>query len=92
LGTADVPRPEPFRVTSLAGKIWWEEARSPLTAASRNAPMEFSPFEQGLAAATDGLPASVNPYAEGTTENAAWSEGYHSILDDRDDIEAAEPR
>jgi len=54
--------------------------------------MEFSPFEQGLAAATDGLPASVNPYAEGTTENAAWSEGYHSILDDRDDIEAAEPR
>ena len=47
--------------------------------------MDISPFDQGVAAATDGLPASANPFPEGTRENASWDEGYHSIIDQRED-------
>jgi hypothetical protein len=49
--------------------------------------MDPSPFEQGLAAAADGLPASANPHPEGTSAHASWNEGYHSLIDERDDIE-----
>ncbi len=47
--------------------------------------MDISPFDQGVAAATDGLPASANPFPEGTRANASWNEGYHSIIDQRED-------
>ena len=46
--------------------------------------MNANPFEQGYIAATDGLPASANPYAVGTAENARWNEGYHALTDQPD--------
>jgi hypothetical protein len=49
--------------------------------------METGPFEQGVAAATDGMPASANPFAEGTEAHASWQEGYHSLIDQREDHE-----
>jgi len=52
--------------------------------------MDASPYEQGVAAATDGLPASANPYPEGTEANASWDEGYHSLIDHPEDIETDE--
>jgi hypothetical protein len=52
--------------------------------------MDAKPFDQGVAAATDGLPASENPYAEGTSANASWNEGYHSVIDQREDIEGTD--
>ena len=43
-----------------------------------------------MAAATDGLPASANPFTEGTSAHASWNQGYHSLIDERDDIEEAD--
>lgn len=45
------------------------------------------PFEEGIAAATDGMPASANPYPHDTTENASWNRGYHSVMDLREDAD-----
>jgi hypothetical protein len=47
--------------------------------------MDNSPFDQGVVAATDGLPASANPFPEGSDANASWVKGYHSIADQRDE-------
>jgi hypothetical protein len=52
--------------------------------------MDPSPFEQGVTAATDGLPASANPYPEGTEANAGWYDGYHSLIDHPDDLDTEE--
>ena len=52
--------------------------------------MDTKPFEQGVEAATDGLPASANPYAEGTRANTDWENGYHSLIDHREDTETAD--
>jgi hypothetical protein len=49
--------------------------------------MDSSAFDQGVAAATDGLPASANPYADGTAEHEHWIDGYHSVVDHPEDIE-----
>ena len=47
--------------------------------------MDTSPFDQGVAASTDGLPASANPFPEGTEANASWDKGYHWVTDERED-------
>ena len=49
--------------------------------------MNANPFEQGYTAATDGLPASANPYAVGTAENARWLDGYHALTDQPDNAD-----
>ena len=49
--------------------------------------MDTSPFDQGVAAATDGLAASANPFPEGTQAHVSWREGYHSIIDQPEDLE-----
>lgn len=48
--------------------------------------MDAKPFDQGVAAATDGLPASANPHAEGSSAHASWNDGYHSVIGQSDDI------
>ena len=52
--------------------------------------MDPKPFEQGVTAATNGLAASANPYAEGTDAKASWDEGYHSLVDHPDDLDLEE--
>ncbi len=52
--------------------------------------MDPRPFEQGVTAASDGLPASANPYPEGTDAKASWDEGYHSLIDHPDDLDTEE--
>jgi len=49
--------------------------------------MDTSPFDQGVAAATDGLTASTNPFPEGTEAHTNWQEGYHSVIDQPEDLE-----
>jgi hypothetical protein len=49
--------------------------------------MSKNPFEEGVDAATDGVPASDNPYPAGTAENASWNDGYHSVVDQDEDSE-----
>jgi hypothetical protein len=49
--------------------------------------MDTGPFDQGVAAAMDGLAASSNPFPEGTESHASWREGYHSVIDQREDLE-----
>ena len=52
--------------------------------------MDAKPFDQGVAAAADGLPASANPYPEGTSDNASWNDGYHSVIGQSDDVGGAD--
>ena len=47
--------------------------------------MYNGPFDQSVVAATDGLPASANPFPERADGNASWVKGYHSIADQRDE-------
>ncbi len=49
--------------------------------------MNADPFEEGVVAATDGMPASANPYPGDTSESASWNRGYHSVMDLREDSE-----
>jgi hypothetical protein len=59
-------------------------------AKSRRASMDPRPFDQGVTAASDGLPASANPYPEGTAARASWDEGYHSLIDHPDSLDTEE--
>lgn len=52
--------------------------------------MDPKPFDQGVTAASDGLPAAANPYPEGTAARASWDEGYHSMIDHPDDLDTEE--
>jgi hypothetical protein len=47
--------------------------------------MNKTPFEEGVAAATDGSPSSANPYPAGSKESASWNDGYHSLVDHDED-------
>jgi hypothetical protein len=49
--------------------------------------MDADPFEEGVVAATDGMPASANPYPDGTSEGESWNQGYHSVVDLRNDAD-----
>ena len=49
--------------------------------------MDTSPFDQGVAAATDGLTSSANPFPEGTEAHARWQKGYHSVVDQPENLE-----
>jgi hypothetical protein len=49
--------------------------------------MSKNPFEEGVDAATDGFPASDNPYPADAAENASWNDGYHSVVDQDEDSE-----
>jgi hypothetical protein len=49
--------------------------------------MDAGPFEEGIIAATDGMPASANPYSDGTSESVNWNRGYHSVMDMPEDAD-----
>jgi hypothetical protein len=49
--------------------------------------MDADPFEEGVGAATDGMPASANPYPGDSSESESWNQGYHSVVDLRDDAD-----
>jgi hypothetical protein len=49
--------------------------------------MDTDPFAEGVVAATDGMPASANPYPVDTAESESWNQGYHSVVDLRDDTD-----
>lgn len=49
--------------------------------------MDTNPFDQGVGAATDGLTASANPFPEGTEAHASWQKGYHSVVDQPENLE-----
>jgi len=49
--------------------------------------MDADPFEEGVIAATDGMPASANPYPGDSSESVSWERGYHSVMDMREDAD-----
>ncbi len=49
--------------------------------------MTSDPFEEGKLAASQGEPASSNPYPEDSEDHALWAEGYEYFIGSNEDGE-----